>query len=145
MGNDLEISEIAKYLGNGLDIWGTASVFEIRHKYVANDLNILNMSSMFGKRLKYLRNGFSMLEMAYEFDNGLFFFFFCVRCDDRAKSSSRWLLGSPPSAVVRSLPPELGAHFSVFWPKLLAYCLQVWAGLKDVLRGLLLRATFTVG
>ena len=64
------------------------------------------------------------------------FFFFCVRCDDRAKSSGRWLLGS--------LPPELGAYFSVFWPKL-AYCLQVWAGLKNVLRGLLLRATFTVG
>ena len=51
-----------------------------------------------------------------------------VRCDDGAKSSGRWLLGSPPSAVVGQLAPELGAHFSVFWPKLLAYCLQVWAG-----------------
>ena len=69
------------------------------------------------------------------------FFFFCVRCDDRAKSSGRWLLGSPPSAVVRQLAPRAW-YFSVFWPK---YCLQVWAGLKNVLRGLLLRATFTVG
>ena len=33
-------------------------------------------------------------------------FFFCVRCDDRAKSSGRWLLGSPPSAVVRQLAPR---------------------------------------
>ena len=32
-----------KYLGNGLDIWGKAQVFEVRHKYVAKDLNILNM------------------------------------------------------------------------------------------------------
>ena len=37
---------------------------------------------------------------------GHFFFFFCVRCDDRAKSSGRWLLGSPPSAVVRQLAPR---------------------------------------
>ena len=34
------------------------------------------------------------------------FFFFCVRCDDRAKSSGRWLLGSRPSAVVRQLAPR---------------------------------------
>ena len=34
------------------------------------------------------------------------FFFFCVRCDDRAKSSGRWLLGSPPSAVVQQLAPR---------------------------------------
>ena len=34
------------------------------------------------------------------------FFFFCVRCDDRAKSPGRWLLGSPPSAVVRQLAPR---------------------------------------
>ena len=34
------------------------------------------------------------------------FFFFCVRCDDCAKSSGRWLLGSPPSAVVRQLAPR---------------------------------------
>ena len=33
-------------------------------------------------------------------------FFFCVQCDDRAKSSGRWLLGSPPSAVVRQLAPR---------------------------------------
>ena len=32
--------------------------------------------------------------------------FFCVRCDDRAKSSGRWLLGSPPSTVVRQLAPR---------------------------------------
>ena len=30
-------------------------------------------------------------------------FFFCVRCDDLAKSSGRWLLGSPPSTVARQL------------------------------------------
>ena len=36
----------------------------------------------------------------------LFFFFFCVRCDDRAKSSGQWLLGSPPSAVVWQLAPR---------------------------------------
>ena len=35
-----------------------------------------------------------------------FFFFFCVRCDDRAKSSGRWLLGSPLSAVVGQLAPR---------------------------------------
>ena len=52
-----------KYLGNGLDIWCTAQVFEVRHKYVAKDLNILNMSWMCGKRIKYLRNGFTMLKM----------------------------------------------------------------------------------
>ena len=34
------------------------------------------------------------------------FFLFCVRCDDHAKSSGRWLLGSPPSAVVRQLAPR---------------------------------------
>ena len=34
------------------------------------------------------------------------FFFFYVRCDDHAKSSGRWLLGSPPSAVVRQLAPR---------------------------------------
>ena len=31
-------------------------------------------------------------------------------------------------------PPELGVPFNVFWPKLLAYCLQMWAGLRNVLR-----------
>ena len=34
-------------------------------------------------------------------------FFFCVRCDDHAKSSGWWLLGSlPPTAVVRQLAPR---------------------------------------
>ena len=52
-----------KCLGNGLDIWGTALVFEVRNKYVVKDLNILNISSMCGKRINYLRNGFTMLKM----------------------------------------------------------------------------------
>ena len=34
------------------------------------------------------------------------FFFFCVRCDDRAKSSGRWLLGSPPSACSSAACPQ---------------------------------------
>ena len=37
------IGKQLKYLGNDLDIWGTAEVFEFRHKYAAKDLNILNM------------------------------------------------------------------------------------------------------
>ena len=52
-----------KYLENGLDISGTAKVFQVRHKYFVKDLNILNMPSMCGKRIKYLRNGFTMLKM----------------------------------------------------------------------------------
>ena len=52
-----------KHLVNGLDIWGTAYVFEVRHKYVAKDLNILNMPWMCGKRIKYLRNGYTTLKM----------------------------------------------------------------------------------
>ena len=52
-----------QYLKNGLDIWGTASVFEVRHNCVAKDLNILNMPSMCGKRIKYLRKGFTILKM----------------------------------------------------------------------------------
>ena len=60
-----------KYFGNGLDKWGTAQVFEVRHKYVAKDLNILNMPWMCGKRIKYLRNGFTMLKMIEEFDKRL--------------------------------------------------------------------------
>ena len=52
-----------KCMGNGLDIWGTCQVFEVRHKYVAKDLNILNMPWMCGKRIKYLRNGFTMLKI----------------------------------------------------------------------------------
>ena len=74
-----------------------------------------------------------------------FFFFLCIRYDDHAKSSGQWLIGSPLSAVVRQLFPRAWCQLSVFWPKLLAYCPQVWAGLKNVLRSLLLRATFTVG
>ena len=43
-----------KNLGNGLDIWGSAVVFEVRHQYVSKDLNILKMPWMCGKRIKYL-------------------------------------------------------------------------------------------
>ena len=50
----------------------------------------------------------------------------------------------PIITVVQQLDPQLGSHFSVFCPKLLAYCLQVWAGLKNAFRSLLLRAIFTV-
>ena len=56
-----------------------------------------------------------------------------------------WLVTARKSAVVRQLAPELGVHFGVFKPKLLAYCPQVLAGLKVVLRSLLLRAQCTVG
>ena len=52
-----------KYMGHGLNIWGTVYVFEERHIYIANDLSILNMASMRGKRLQYLRNHFTILEM----------------------------------------------------------------------------------
>ena len=58
-------------MGNGLDIWITALVFEVRHKYVAKDLDILTMPWMCGKRIKYLRNGFPMLKMILEFDTQL--------------------------------------------------------------------------
>ena len=54
---------MAKYLGNGLDIWGTAQEFEKRNKYVVIDLNILNMAQICGKRLQYIRNEFTLLEM----------------------------------------------------------------------------------
>ena len=33
-----------KYVGNGLDAWGTSYLFEKRHKLLANNLNILNMA-----------------------------------------------------------------------------------------------------
>ena len=53
-----------KYLGNGLDTWDTALVFEKRLYYVrnglnvkTNGLNIWEMTYIFGKWLKYLRNG----------------------------------------------------------------------------------------
>ena len=47
----------------------------------------------------------------------LFFSFFCVRCDDRAKSSGQWLLGSPPSAVVRQLAPRAWYPFQCLLAK----------------------------
>ena len=50
-----------KYLGNGLDIWGSAYVFGVRHNYFEKDLNIFNMPWICGKRIKYLQNGFTML------------------------------------------------------------------------------------
>ena len=50
-----------KYMGHGLNIWGTVYLFEARNRYVANDLSILNMASMRGSRLKYLRNHFTIL------------------------------------------------------------------------------------
>ena len=43
-----------KYVGNGLDTWGTSQVFEKRHKLVANNLNILNMAQICGKGLSIL-------------------------------------------------------------------------------------------
>ena len=42
-----------KYVGNGLDIWSTAQVFEKLHKYVKNDLNILNIRLRNGDMLKW--------------------------------------------------------------------------------------------
>ena len=47
--------------------------------------------------------------------------------------------------ALRCSSAELGAHFSIPWPKLLVCCLPVCADLKNVLRSLLLRATFKVG
>ena len=38
MENDLEILEMAKIFGNGLDTWHTALVFENRLYYVGNGL-----------------------------------------------------------------------------------------------------------
>ena len=38
-----------KYLGNGLDTWGTV-------KYLRNGLNMSKMRDICGKWLKYLRN-----------------------------------------------------------------------------------------
>ena len=67
----LRFEKQLKYFGNGLDIWGTVSVFEVRHKYVAKDLNILNIPWMCGKRIKYLRNGYTMLKMIKEFQKRL--------------------------------------------------------------------------
>ena len=44
MANDLEMWELAKHLGNGLDIWFMSYVFEKRHKYVGYDLNTVNVA-----------------------------------------------------------------------------------------------------
>ena len=40
MENDLEIWEMAKKFGNGLDTWDTALMFEKRINYVGNGLKI---------------------------------------------------------------------------------------------------------
>ena len=40
MENDLEIWEMPNYLGNGLDTWGTAEVFQNQLNYVGNGLRI---------------------------------------------------------------------------------------------------------
>ena len=57
------IGKQLKYLGNGVDVWSTAYVFEVRHKCLAKDLKILNIPWVCGKRIKYLRNGFTMQKM----------------------------------------------------------------------------------
>ena len=56
--------KFTKYLGNCLDTWDTASVFEKRLllcwkwlKNLTNGLNMWEMTYIFGKWLKYLRNG----------------------------------------------------------------------------------------
>ena len=38
--NDLEIWEMAKYMGYGSDMWNTALIFEKRLYYVGNGLTI---------------------------------------------------------------------------------------------------------
>ena len=40
MENDFEIWEMANFLGNGLDAWGTAYVFETHLNYVGDGLRI---------------------------------------------------------------------------------------------------------
>ena len=75
----------------------------------------------------------------------IFFFFFCVRCDDRAKSSGRWLLESLPSAVVRQLTPRPWCPLQCLLAKTVGVLSPGVGRLKNVLRSLLLRATFTVG
>ena len=52
---------------------------------------------------KYLSG---VLTIDYGLNEMKFFFFFCVQCDNRAKSSGQWLLRSPPSAVVWQLAPR---------------------------------------
>ena len=49
-----------KYMGLGLNIWGTVYLLEVLHRYVANDVTILTIASMRGKRLQY---HFTILEM----------------------------------------------------------------------------------
>ena len=53
-----------KYLGNGLDTWDMAKVFEKRFllcwkrlKNLTNGLNMWEMTYIFGKWLQYLING----------------------------------------------------------------------------------------
>ena len=66
-----------KYLGNGLDTWDTALVFEKRFtmlemalefdkrfKYVGNDVYIWEMDQAFEKLLNYLGNDLDLWEMA---------------------------------------------------------------------------------
>ena len=59
-----------KYLGNGLDTWGTAEVFENRLKLswkwlknLTKGLNMWKMTYIFGNWLKCLRNDQNMWEM----------------------------------------------------------------------------------
>ena len=59
-----------KYLGNGLDAWGTAYVFEKRLNYLGNGLRIWQVAKICGKwriylgiGLSVLRNGQNMWEM----------------------------------------------------------------------------------
>ena len=59
-----------KYLGNGLDTWGTDEVFENRLYYLfkwlknlTNGLNMWKMTYIFWNWLKCLRNDQNMLEM----------------------------------------------------------------------------------
>ena len=57
------------------------------------------------------------------------FSFFCVWYDDHAKSSGRWLLGSPPSAVVQQLAPRVWCLLQCLLAKtvgVLSRCGQVW-------------------
>ena len=56
----------------------------------------------------------------------IFFFFFCVRCDDHAKSSGRWLLGSPLSAAVPQLAPRAWCPLQCLLAKTVSRCGQVW-------------------
>ena len=53
-------------------------------------------------------------------------FFFCVRCNDRAKSSGRWLPGSPPSAEVRQLVPRAWCLLQCLLAKTVGVLTQVW-------------------